>query len=109
MGEKCEPLDALLVPIVTKILTAPTGPGFGFGLDPATVPTQGDVTDSQYLDELLPLAGIPVEEFANRYRLPLGSPDSALSTPVLLNVHTLSRVLSDTAQGPVEPRTNAPA
>ena len=30
-----------------------------------------------------------------------------LSTPVQLNVHTLSRVLSDTAQGPVEPPENA--
>ena len=29
-----------------------------------------------------------------------------LSTPVQLNVHTLSRVLSDTAQGPVEPPEN---
>ena len=30
-----------------------------------------------------------------------------LWTPVRLNVHTLSRVLSDTAQGPVEPPENA--
>ena len=53
------------------------------------------------------MAPVTVEEFSNRYRLPLGEPDTELSTPVQLNVHTLSRVLSDTAQGPVEPPENA--
>jgi hypothetical protein len=52
------------------------------------------------------LAPVRVVEFANRYRLPLTEPDSAASTPVLLNIHTLSRALSDTAQGPIEPPNN---
>ena len=59
-----------------------------------------------HLDALLAKAPVNVQEFANRYRLPLTEPDSATSTPVLLNVYTLSRALSDTAQGPLEPREN---
>ena len=47
-----------------------------------------------------------VQEFANRYRLPLTEPDTAVSSPVLLNIFTLSRALSYTAQGPVEPPEN---
>ena len=102
------PLNRMLVPLVTRILTAPTGPGFGFGLDPAALPAQGALTDRQHLDALLALVSgtVTVDEFANRYRLPLGESDTVLSTPVQLNVHTLSRVLSDTAQGPVEPPEN---
>ncbi len=100
------PLNRLLVPLVASILTAPTGPGFGFGIAAATLPAQGTRTDRQYLDALLALAPVKVQEFANRYRLPLTEPDSSTSTPVRLNVYTLSRVLSDTAQGPVEPREN---
>src|SRR3954470_11014343 len=98
------PLNRLLVPIVTSILTRPTGSGFGFGLAAAALPAQGTLTDRQHLDALLKLAPVSVQEFANRYRLPLTDPDSASSTPVKLNVYTLSRVLSDTAQGPLEPR-----
>ena len=100
------PLNRLLLPIVTTILTTPASPGLGFGVPLASVPAQGTRTDRQQLDALLALAPVSVQEFANRYRLPLTEPDSATSTPVLLNIHTLSRVLSDTAQGPLEPAGN---
>lgn len=100
------PLNRLLLPIVIRILTAPLGSGFGFGIAQATLPPQGTRTDRQQLDALLALAPVTVQEFENRYRLPLTSPDSVTSTPVLLNIHTLSRALSDTAQGPVEPPDN---
>ncbi|BCL13086.1 Tc toxin subunit A-related protein [Micromonospora sagamiensis] len=100
------PLNKLLIPLVTAILTAPTGNGFGFAVPVASIPPQGNLTDRAHLDVLLALAPVDVEEFANRYRLPLHEPDTTVSTPVLLNVHTLSRVLSDTAQGPVEPAEN---
>lgn len=100
------PLNRMLVPIVTSILTAPAGSGFGFGLTAAALPAQGNHPDRQHLDTLLALAPVTVEEFSNRYRLPLAEPDSAVWTPVMLNVYTLSRVLSDTAQGPVEPPEN---
>ena len=99
-------LNRLLVPIVGAILTAPIGSGFGFGIAPASLPAQGTRTDRQHLDALLALATVNVQEFANRYRLPLTEPDSAMSSRVLLNIHTLSRALSDTAQGPVEPPEN---
>jgi hypothetical protein len=100
------PLNRLLVPLVTAILTSPTGSGFGFAMTAGALPVQGTRTDRQHLDALLALAPVTVQEFANRYRLPLTEPDSAKSTPVLLNVYTLSRILSDTAEGPVEPREN---
>lgn len=100
------PLNTLLVPIVTSILTAPKGSGFGFGIAAAALPAQGTKPDRVHLDALLAKAPVNVQEFANRYRLPLTEPDSAVSTPVQLNVHTLSRALSDTAQGPLEPREN---
>lgn len=99
-------LNKLLVPIVTAILTAPKGSGFGFAVAAAALPAQGTKPDRVHLDALLAKAPVNVQEFANRYRLPLTEPDSATSTPVLLNVYTLSRALSDTAQGPLEPREN---
>ena len=100
------PINRLLLPIVAAILTAPVGPGFGFGIAPASLPVQGTRTDRQQLDALLALATVSAQEFANRYRLPLTEADSATSSRVLLNIHTLSRALSDTAQGPVEPAGN---
>ena len=100
------PLNKLLVPIVTSILTAPKGSGFGFALAAGALPAQGTKPDRVHLDALLTKAPVDVQEFANRYRLPLTEPDSATSTPVQLNVYTLSRALSDTAQGPLEPREN---
>ncbi len=99
-------LNRLLVPIVTKILTAAKGSGFGFGVPAASLPDQGTSTDRAHLDALLALAPVEVGEFMNRYRLPLAEPDSVMSSAVKLNVHTLSRALSDTAQGPVEPHDN---
>ena len=99
-------LNKLLIPIVTAILVAPTGSGFGFKIAAATLPVQGTKTDRQHLDALLEAAPITALEFANRYRLPLEEPDSTMSSPVALNTHTLSRALSDTAQGPIEPPEN---
>jgi Tc toxin complex TcA C-terminal TcB-binding domain len=100
------PLDRLLVPLVTAVLTASDGSGFGFKIPAAALPAQGTHTDRQYLDALLALAPVGVQEFANRYRMPLTEPDSVTSSPVKLNIYTLSRILSDTAQGPVEPPEN---
>ena len=101
------PLNELLVPIVRKILIAPAGSGFGFSVPQASLPAQGNNTHREHLDALLGLADVDVEEFSNRYRLPLAEPDTVMSSPVSLNIRTLSRILSDTAQGPVEPRENA--
>ncbi|QBJ96010.1 hypothetical protein ERC79_08520 [Rhodococcus sp. ABRD24] len=100
------PVNRMLIPIVQKILAAPTGSGFGFGIAADAIPTQGLISDREHLDVLLALAPVDVQEFSNRYRLPLAEPDSHMSSPVLLNVHTLSRILSDTAQGPIEPSDN---
>jgi hypothetical protein len=100
-------LNKLLIPIVTKILTAPAGSGFGFAKAAAALPVQGTHTDREHLDALIAAAPVTALEFANRYRLPLNEPDSTLYSPLTLNIYTLSRALSDTAQGPVEPRENA--
>ncbi len=101
-------LNRLLLPLVTAILTAPAAPGLGFGVVAGALPVQGTRTDREQLDALLSLAKVKITEFANRYRLPLTEPDSATSTPVKLNIYTLSRILSDTAQGPVEPNPITP-
>jgi hypothetical protein len=98
------PLNRLLAPIVKKILITSTA--FGFGIAEASLPVQGDRTDREHLDALLGFADIGIDEFANRYRLPLGEPDTTMSSPVKLNIHSLSHILSDTAQGPVEPVEN---
>lgn len=100
------PLNQLLIPLVSLILTAPIGPGLGFGIATTMLPAQSTRTNRQQLDSLLGLAPVNIQEFANRYRLPLVESDSAISTPVKLNIYTLSRILSDTAQGPVEPLEN---
>ncbi len=100
------PLNHLLVPIVTAILAAPTASGFGFAIPAATLPVQGTTSDRQHLDALLAAAGISVQEFANRYRLQVTEPDTTMSTPAQLNIYTLSRILSDSAQGPIEPPEN---
>ena len=99
-------LNKLLIPIVTKILVAPNGSGFGFAMAAAALPVQGTHTDREHLDALIEAAPVSALEFANRYRLPLEEPDTTLYSPLALNVYTLSRALSDTAQGPVEPREN---
>jgi hypothetical protein len=99
-------VNRLVIPIVKRILQAPTGSGFGFGISASSVPPQGSLTDRAYLDALLTLAPESVGEIENRYRLPLHEPDSTVWSAVRLNVYTLSRVLSDTAQGPVEPEEN---
>lgn len=100
------PVNKLLIPILKKILVAPTGSGFGFALPASSIPAQATLPDRTYLDALLALTNLKIPELENRYRLPLRELDSSISSPVLLNVYTLKRVLSDTAQGPVEPRAN---
>ncbi|RJG15634.1 hypothetical protein DQX05_29575 [Paenibacillus thiaminolyticus] len=50
------PLNKLLIPLVTAILTAPTGNGFGFTVPAASIPPQGDLIERAYLDTLLALA-----------------------------------------------------
>lgn len=100
------PLNGLLIPLVTTILQAATGSGFGFGIAAGALPAQGALTNRQHLDALLALAPVGVQEFASRFRLPLTEADSVKSSPLKLNIYTLSRVLSDTAQGPVEPPEN---
>lgn len=100
------PLNRLLIPIIRKILIAPSGTGFGFAVPTSTIPVQGALPDRVYLDSLLKMAKVKVPELENRYRLPLREADNAVSSPVLLNIYTLKRILSDTAQGPVEPEGN---
>jgi hypothetical protein len=100
------PLNQQLIGIVRTILISPTGSGFGFAISAASIPAQSQITDRDYLDLLVGLSDVGSEEFANRYRLPLDEADTKLLSPVDLNIHSLKLVLSDTAQGPVEPPDN---
>jgi Tc toxin complex TcA C-terminal TcB-binding domain len=98
-----QPTNKLLIAVVTAALTAPAGPGFGFGVAPGSISPQGGMTDRGYLDYLISLSGVPSHELGLRYRLDLTQPDSAVASPVDLNVGTLLGFFRDGFQGPAEP------
>lgn len=89
------PVAEAQIPIVTGILTAPTGKGFGFGLAPAAIPARGTTGAQDYLQSLIALSGVSPDEFGLRYRLDFSRPASALSSPILENILTLQRFFRD--------------
>jgi hypothetical protein len=95
--------NAVLIPVLKKILTAPTGSGYGFSIPSADIEPKGDRTDREYLDYLIGLTPLSARELGLRYRINLERPDSALSSPVDENIHTLQRFLGDSFQDRVDP------
>ena len=95
--------NKVLIPILTEILTAPTGTGWGFGLAPAAVEPQGTRTPREYLDYLIGLTGLSARELGLRYRLDFTRPDSALSSSVQENIATLQNFFRDSFQCAPEP------
>jgi hypothetical protein len=89
------PVAEAQIPIVTDILTAPTGKGFGFGLASASLPAQGAESAQAYLAALIALSGLTATEFGLRYRLDVNRPASALSSPMLENILTLQGFFRD--------------
>ena len=96
------PVNQLLIPIVTSILTSATGANYGFGL--AILPAQGATqSNSSYLAQLLALSAISIQEFSLRYRLDLTRSDAETSSPVQLNIDTLQGFYSDGFQSSADP------
>jgi tetratricopeptide (TPR) repeat protein len=98
-----QPANNILIPILTNILTAPTGNWSGFGIPPADIAGQGTRTARQYLDYLIGLSNLSAQELSLRYRLDLMRPDSALSNAVQENIATLQDFYRDGFQCDLEP------
>jgi hypothetical protein len=94
--------------ILTQILLAPVGAGFGFGVAPGTITPRGDRSARDYLDFLIGLSGESAAELEHRYRVDLGRSDAAQSSPVDENVTALQGFLRDTFQSDLEPFHVAP-
>ncbi|MBM3789717.1 MAG: hypothetical protein FJW35_05135, partial [Acidobacteria bacterium] len=97
------PANKILATVVKAVLNAPPGDSYGFGIHPAQIQAQGERSDREYLDYLVSLSNLSLNEFGLRYRLDMGRPDSALSSPVEENVYTLQHFLADTYQCTREP------
>jgi hypothetical protein len=69
---------------------------------------QGERTHREYLDYLISLTGISLEEFEKRYRLNLRRSDLERSNPVQQNIETLQRFFTDSYQSVDDPFAIAP-
>ena len=100
--------NELVIPIVRAILQAPPD-GWGFGVPVAAIEAQGERTARAYLDYLIGLSDLSLEQFGRRYRLDVERPDSALSSRVAENIATLQRFFADGFQDSSEPESIVPA
>jgi hypothetical protein len=103
-----QPANRVLVRVVLTALQAAPGTGYGFGVAPAGIEPQGERTYREYLDYLIGLAGISLEELEKRYRLNLRRSDLDQSNPVQQNIDTLQRFLTDSYQSIEDPFPIAP-
>jgi hypothetical protein len=97
------PVAEAQIPIVTTILTAPTGKGFGFGVAPAAVPPRAAQTAQDYLSTLIASSGLSPTEFGLRYRLDFRRPSDAVSSPVQENIITLQGFFRDSFESGPDP------
>jgi len=102
-NEKPRSANTVLIPILTAILTAPKGKGFGFGVAAGSITPQGARAPRAYLDELIARSNVSAAELGLRYRLDLARPDSALSSPVQENIATLQGFFRDSFQCDLDP------
>lgn len=103
-----QPANRLLNSILLKILQAPAGMDFGFGIAPAAIEPQGEMTDGEYLDYLVSLTGENRLELENRYRLNLSRSGFDVTNPVQQNIETLQRFFTDSFQSPFDPSAILP-
>ncbi|HEX2541206.1 MAG TPA: hypothetical protein VHM00_08995 [Caldimonas sp.] len=106
--ETDQPANRVLIPILTEILTAPTGAGYGFGIAPAAIEAMGERTHREHVDYLVALSGLEAAELEKRYRLNLRRSDFERSNPVQQNVDTLQRFFTDSYQSVDDPHAIAP-
>jgi hypothetical protein len=98
-----QPANQVLVGILLTALQAAPGTGYGFGLLPAAIEPQGERTHREYLDYLIGLSGIALEELEKRYRLNLRRSDLEVSSLVQQNIDTLQRFFTDSYQSIEDP------
>ena len=98
-----QPANRVLVRILLKVLPAPPGPGYGFGIAPAGIEPQGERSYREYLDYLISLTGLSLEELEKRYRLNLQRSDLERANPVQQNIDTLQRFFTDSYQSVDDP------
>lgn len=103
-----QPACRLLNSILLKILSAPTGNGFGFAIAPDMIQPQRDQSDRTYLDYLISLTGLDRQELAKRYRLDLSLSDLDQLSYVQQNVSTLQRFFTDSFQSAFDPSVILP-
>jgi hypothetical protein len=103
-----QPANRVLNAILLRILKAPVGTDFGFGIVPAAIEPQSELTDREYLDYLISLTGESQHELENRYRLNLSRSGFDVSSPVQQNIETLQRFFTDSFQSPFDPHAILP-
>jgi len=96
-----QPANRILIEILVKTLTAPTGEGYGFAV--AAIDPQDERSDRDYLDYLISLTRLKVEEVEKRYRLNLRRSDLEMSSRVQQNIDTLQRLFTDSYQSIDDP------
>lgn len=97
------PANRICIAILLKMLSAPSGSGYGFNIAAAAIQPQGTLSDRDYLDYLISLTGEKVEELERRYRVKLRRSDLELSNPVQQNIDTLQRFFTDSHQSILDP------
>ncbi|MBX3303346.1 MAG: hypothetical protein KF693_14120 [Nitrospira sp.] len=98
-----QPANRLAADLLVRILKAPVGAGFGFGVAAASIQPQGEMTNREFLDYLIALTGETRQELENRYRLNLSRSDLETSNPVQQNIETLQRFFTDSFQSLFDP------
>jgi hypothetical protein len=98
-----QPANRVLIPILLRMIAAPTGSGYGFNVAAATIEPQGTRADRDYLDYLISLAPVKLDELEKRYRLNLQRSDFEMSSPVQQNIDTLQRFFTDSYQSVEDP------
>jgi len=102
------PANEILIPVLTEILTSPKGNTFGFGFAAASIPVRGAASARDYLNTLIALSKLSTAELTLRYRTDFTRPDSALSSAVWENIHTLQGFYRDSFQSVVDPAHTDP-
>lgn len=102
------PANEIIIPIVKKILTAPTGGNWGFGIDSLSIESQNNRTSREYLDYLINFTGLSAQELGLRYCIDLERSDSIISSPVEENISTLQCFYRDMFQSSPDPEHTEP-
>ena len=102
------PVIGLLIPILRAALTAPLDHG-GFGFKPDVIPPQGELSDAEWLEQMVAISKVSKQALRNRYRVSFDRRPDEISTPIELNVEALLGLLTDSFQSPPEPFPADPA